>query len=379
MRRWRLILLTVLAWTAPILLVGCAAFERAVERVDAQEKANRRRADRAVSRALVAANPLRTPTLRPSAADLSLAVFEANASDPLKWFHGATATQVQRDAVESALTGIAMPRVIQFAKRLPSCTSSLGYLFTNYSKITAKLGPLYEAQEMKTGFWNVTVSGRHYHFEHYNERKVQTCALANETARRACGAILTRELGAYLDLRVELGRCVKGAGIVVAPPAAPYDSARGVLGMVRTKTLSPLPDATEAGLLTTATNAHNTLSSTTGPARIAAEDSADDESEHHRFRLKDFMSDTDPAWTASDVMGWHALQNRFFSTWLVAILRGDWFAARQADTDHQLAHICAAVKDDRLLVLFSCPAGRGDAGSMDRCPVTTCAQALATL
>jgi hypothetical protein len=326
----------------------------------------------------------RTPTLRPTAADLSLAVFNAYPSEPLRWFHGETATQVQRDAVESALTGIASPRVINFAKRLPSCASSLGYLFTNYSKITSKLSPLYEAQEMKTGFWNVTVSGRHYHFEHYNERKVQTCAVANETARKQCAAILTPEMGAYLDLRVEAGRCVIGAGITVAPPAAPYDSARGVLGMVTTKTPSPLPDATEAGLLTTATAAHNALSPTTGAARIAAEDSADDESEHHRFRLKDFMSDCDPAW-GDGCARWHPVQNRFFSTWLAAVLRGDWFAARQADTDHQLAHICAAVKDDRLLVMFSCPAGRGrlqpdgSTSSMDNCPVTTCAQALPTL
>ena len=58
---------------------------------------------------------------------------------------------------------------------------------------------------------------------------------------------------------------------------------------------------------------------------------------------------------------------------------GYWFAARQADTDHQLSHICAAVKDDRLQVMFSCPAGLGDSGSMDRCAVTTCAVALATL
>jgi hypothetical protein len=284
---------------------------------------------------------------------------------------------VQRDAVESALTGIAMPRVIAFARKLPGCASAMGYVFTNYSKITSKLGPLYEAQEMKTGFWNVTVSGRHYHFEHYNERKVRDCATSNETTRHACAALLTPELGDYLDLRVVAGRCVVGAGLVILPPSEPYDSARGVLGMVRTKTLSPRPDELEAGLLMTATNAHNALSPTTGAARLAAEASADDEAEHHRFRLKDFLSDCDPAW-GDGCAAWHAPQNRFFTKWLAAVERGDWFAARQADTDHQLAHICAAVHDDRLLVLFSCPAGLGDAGSMDRCPVTTCAAALAT-
>jgi hypothetical protein len=321
----------------------------------------------------------RTPTLRPNAADLSLAVFLANPSDPLRWFHGRTATQVQRDAVESALTGIAMPRVIQFAKHLPGCASSLGYLFTNYSKITAKLGPLYEAQEMKTGFWNVTVSGRHYHFEHYNERKVRDCATSNETTRRQCAAILTPEMGDYLDLHVEAGRCVQGAGLVILPPAEPFDTGRGVLGMVRTKTLSPKPDGDEQASLEAALAAHNALSPNTGLLRRAAEDTADDEAEHHRFRTKDFLSDLDPAWTPAEVMRLHAKQNASLTTWEQAVVRGDWFAARQADTDHQLWHICAAVKDDRLLVLFACPAGLGDGGSMDRCPITTCSQALGPL
>jgi hypothetical protein len=329
-----------------------------------------------VSSAL-ATDTTRTPSLRPTAEDLSVAVFDKYAPDPLTWFRGKTATQVQRDAVESALTGIAMPRVIQFAKKLPGCSgSALTYVLTNYSKITSKLGPLYEAQSMKNGSWQVTTSGRHYHFEHYNERKIRDCAITSSQAA-LCASVITPELKGYLNIAVVNGKCVKG-NIAVADPVETFDSARGVLGMVKTKNplVQPLPDATEASLLDAADAAHTALSPTTGAARLAAEDSADTETEHHLFRMKDFMSDVDPGWSPEQVMGWHRLQNRFFGCWKDNVKRGNWFAARQCDTDHQLAHICAAVKDDRLLVMFSCPAGLGFTGSMDKCEVSDCQTAL---
>ena len=68
---------------------------------------------------------------------------------------------------------------------------------------------------MKTGFWNVTRSGRHYHDEHYDARKVHDCALSNDATRVACGSLLSPEMGDYVNLHV----AVDGAGVVTISDA----------------------------------------------------------------------------------------------------------------------------------------------------------------
>lgn len=319
----------------------------------------------------------RTPPYRPSSADLSLAVFDQYDGQSLKWCRGVTCTQVQRDAIEVALTGLVLPRIIRFARQLPSCTGSLGFLIGNLSKMTSKLDPLYEAQEMRNRGWFVSPSGRDYYDDWYDERRAQQCAVATTLARRQCAMLLSPVLGDYLDLRIENGLCTKGSGLVVWPPAEPYDAARAALGAIVTVTPPTQPALTdEQQALRLATHAAHASGNRVQAAHLAFEASATTETMHHFFRIKDFSGDVDPGWAPADAARWHALQHRFHIAWGEALARGDWFATRQADTDHQLAHICASLKDDRLLVLFSCPAGLGPNGSMDRCEISTCRAAL---
>jgi len=326
-----------------------------------------------------ATDTTRTPPYRPSPADLNLAVFDRYDGQSLKWCRGHTCTQVERDAIEVALTGLVLPRIIRFARQLPSCAGSMGFMLTNLSKMTAKLDPLYEAQEMRNRGWFVSPSGRDYYDDWYVERKVQQCATATTTARKQCAELLTKDLGDYVNLRVENGLCTKGSGLVVWEPQEPYDAARGALGAIVTvpPTRPPLTQDQTAALLV-AHMAH-AMGRGVQAAHLAFEGLARDEPEHHFFRIKDFSGEVDPLWSTDDIASWKALQHRFHLEWGASLARGDWFATRQADTDHQLAHICASLKDDRLLVLFSCAAGRGPNGSMDRCIVRNCRDSRAFL
>ena len=56
-------------------------------------------------------------------------------------------------------------------------------------------------------------------------------------------------------------------------------------------------------------------------------------------------------------------------------MAGDWAHARQADDDHQLAHICMNLDHPGLQVRFSC----GPSLHVSTCAVQTCRQVLATL
>lgn len=327
---------------------------------------------------VLTAHAQRTPTLRPNPADLSYAVYVANSTDPLKWFHGHTATQVERSAVADGLAGIAIPRVIQFMRTMPGCLDDLTFAFSQLSDYTMKLDEVYEAGRMRQGDWTIKAPWP-YSIPWYIERRAQSCVTDSRSAM-LCAAAIPPPMELYLDVRVQNGKCIKGSGLVVQAPTETFSSARAALGTIITKnpTVAPLPDATEASALRAAAAAHAALAPNTGALRIAAEDLADDEAEHRRFRMKDFMSDLDVGWSVSDVMKLHMQQNVSFNAWEAAIERGDWFLVQMLSSDHQLWHICAALKDDRLLVRFSCPAGLGLSGNMDLCPTTTCAEALAS-
>lgn len=317
----------------------------------------------------------RTPTMRPTPADMSYAVFEKYPTEPLKWYRGYTATQVQREAVLSGLMGIAVPRVINYMKRIPGCADDLGFAFSNFSYFTGKLDGEYEAGRMRQGDWFVKVAWP-YSIPWYIERRARDCSTTGIANARLCATTSTGDVRNYLNIRVDgTGKCVKGGAVGAAAPKETYDSTRAELGTITTKTLSPIPDSEETTLLILADIAHSVGSPDTDARRRAAEDSADDEAEHHRFRLKDFMSDVDPAWgDAIELI--HAKQDESFGCWVDNVLRGDWFAAQMCNTDHQLWHICGSIRDDRLLIRLSCPAGLGRFGNMDRCPMTTCEEAL---
>jgi hypothetical protein len=342
-----------------------------------------------------------TPPVRPSYRDVSIKI---RADYPYKWWRGRTATQVGRDAMEETLVARAVPEAIRYARTIPACREATGKAIGLLNNVTAKLGNLYEQADLKLGdgttpfpggSWSIPAYGRHYRFEQYALKAIRDCS-ASGSGRAACAVspLLTASLLDLLDLRVEAGQCIRGAsfvatcdyedanGVPCAPPLEAYNSYRAGVGVVQSKARMPTPDA---ALLHATHAAHLAVSDwrcMVGPpptagivqaAHVALEASAETEDQHHFLRLKDFEGFVD-GWMAAEACRWARLQDRFHERWMVAVGRGEWGAARRADDDHQLAHVCMGLRDDRLLVRFSCAPD-----DIRDCPVLTCRQALAAL
>jgi hypothetical protein len=108
-------------------------------------------------------------------------------------------------------------------------------------------------------------------------------------------------------------------------------------------------------------------------AHMALEATATNEDMHRFLRMKNFSGAVDPLWTSADVCKLAKLQDVAHARWMVAVQRGDWAHAREADNDHQLAHIMMGMKDPNLRILLSC------GQYIFNCGVKTEAQILATL
>src|SRR5215510_5356182 len=174
-----------------------------------------------------------SPAVRPTYRDVSLRVIDAEPSYPFKWFRDHTASQVERDAMEETLVGVALPEAIRYGRTVPGCSGAVQSAFNNLSKITSKLGPVYEGNAiLPGGSWVVSLSGRHYHFEQYALRGFRKCSLG---AADACGhsRLMTAALQDLLDLRVEDKRCVAGAAFDPPAPTQPYDPQRASAGAVQ--------------------------------------------------------------------------------------------------------------------------------------------------
>jgi hypothetical protein len=326
---------------------------------------------------LAAADP-RTPTLRLTSADYSLAVRKANASQPCRWRrNGTLANQLQRAALAEGLTYVALPKLIPFARIV--CPSVLSAVFSSsgLSGITSKLDPIYEAASMRQGDWHEIDQCRDYTIPWNLEEKIAACVTASSTAVR-CAQVITPEQQDFLDLSIVNGRCVRGGRVAIVAPWEPYDSYRAnKVGLLVTDTPIAKPDAAEVAALRAGLAAHAT-SSGVDAAQRRIEDLADDEREHRFFRLGDFLGSCDFGWTTTECAAWDRRTHAAYTRWEQSVEAGDPFAAEQDKIDHNLAHLCKNVgADDRLLVRFSCPAGRGFAGNMDRCVATTCREALA--
>src|SRR5262249_31185055 len=159
--------------------------------------------------------------VRPTYRDVSLRVLDADPSNPLRWFRGHTASQVERDAMEETLVGMALPEAIRYGRTVPGCSGAVQSACSSLSKIASKLGPVYEGNAiLPGGSWVVSLSGRHYHLEQYALRGFRKRSLG---AANACGQsrLMTPALQDLLDLRVEDKRCVAGGGLAAPPPPPP--------------------------------------------------------------------------------------------------------------------------------------------------------------
>ena len=331
-----------------------------------------------------------TPTapVRPTYQDVSV---RTPPGSFYQWFRGRVATQTIRDAMEETLTGVALPEAIRYARSMNSCLSTAKSTVTELTKITMRLGPVYEQQQslLANGVWSIPVFGRHYQIEQHQLAKIRACSLGSAAKACADNERMTRTgtvpnaLADLLDIRIEDGKCVEGALFTLSPPLEPFDADRANVGIVQSKT--PMaPPAT--GVLHDTHTAHSKTSDFqcgTGPAptasvrdaHIALEATATTEEQHHFLRLKDFSGTPDPNWSQQDVCRWARLQDEAHERWMTAVSQGDWAHARQADDDHQLAHICMNLKDPNLKVRFSCgPTPR--TLHVEDCPALTCQEVL---
>jgi len=281
---------------------------------------------------------------------------------------------------------VALPAAIRYGRTIPGCSGAVQSAFNNLSKITSKLGPVYEGNAiLPGGSWVVSLSGRHYHFEQYALRGFRKCSLG---AADACGhsRLMTAALQDLLDLRVEDKRCVAGAAFDPPAPTQPYDPQRASAGAVQNVGSIPVPNGHQLGLLQATMDAHSAVGEwrcgtrAAPPAGIVQkthmtlEASATSEKQQHFFSMKAFSGEVDRGWSVGEVCRWAHLQDVFHHAWMEAVADGDWGHSRQAETDHQIAHICMGLRDERLLVRFSC-----GPSPISTCPVQTCEQALAGL
>src|SRR5262245_37550071 len=327
-----------------------------------------------------------SPAVRPTYRDVSLKVIDAEPSYPFKWFRDHTATQMERDAMEETLVGVALPEAIRYGRTVPGCSGAVSTAFDNLSKITSKLGPVYEGNALLPGGrWFVSLSGRHYHFEQHALRACRKCSLG---AANSCGSspLMTPDLQDLLDIRVEGGRCVAGADFEPPTPTEEYDTARGGVGVVASAGRQSPLDSHQMGLLNDTMAKHSMVSNfrwgtgakprpdIVAKTHLALEATASDEKEHHFLSMKAFSGAVDPGWSADQVCQWARLQDRYHMQWMESVAVGDWGHSREAENDHQLSHICMGLRDARLLVRFSC-----EPDQISECPAQTCEQALTAL
>src|SRR5262245_25885588 len=84
-----------------------------------------------------------TPPVRPTYQDVSI---RTPLGSFYQWFRGRIATQAQRDAMEETLTAIALPEAIRYARTMDSCAATVKSTISELTKITMRLGPVYEQQ-----------------------------------------------------------------------------------------------------------------------------------------------------------------------------------------------------------------------------------------
>src|SRR5689334_8866550 len=132
-----------------------------------------------------------TPPVRPTYQELSI---RTPAGSFYQWYRGRVATQTQRDAMEETLTGVALPEAIRYARSMPSCATAVSSAVGELTKITMRLGPVYE-QELgleANDNWSIPVFGRHYQIEQKQLEKIRSCSLGSAAAACAASPLMTQ-------------------------------------------------------------------------------------------------------------------------------------------------------------------------------------------
>lgn len=288
--------------------------------------------------------------VRPTYADIGQAL-RAGKGQFYIWYRGTLADQPVRDAMQQYLTGVILPEI---SRALESdCTQVISWAYRGeggaLDVIYRRLGNVYENL---SSVWSIGPQGRNYSNDVTALEKFQTC-LAGKPER----SHVTMGIRDALDIRVVNGKYVRGGSFYVFPqPKANETFAKGA--PVNVKLTFP-PKGPGLDLLHAADSAHAAASGIglfpLGVDQAAQNYEANSASrnELHFRQMKRFAGYCDPRWTAEGCLKWKSIQHKFFHQWTSAEEKGNWRDARNADSDHQLAHICTNYYNPDLDIRFS--------------------------
>lgn len=311
--------------------------------------------------------------VRPTGADIGQALLAGKGSFYV-WYRGALADQPVRDAMQQYVTGVLLPELSRVLET--TCPQAIHSAYAGeggqLDVIYRRLGNVYENLSNP---WSIGPNGRNYSFDVGMLERFRDCVIGQpEVPGVHVG------LRDALTVHLENGRYAKWdpnhpSFFVFPQPTANEAIGRRAPVNVR---LSFPPKGHGLDLLRAADSAHAAASGiglfpvSVDAAAQAYEGDAKSRDELHFRQMKRFTGFCDPRWGVEDCWRWKLVQHRFFHLWTAAEEAGNWRDARNADSDHQLAHICTNYWNPDLDVRFSVP-------GVDEhlWPISNCATALA--
>lgn len=312
----------------------------------------------AIALGAIALRPAHGAMLRAAYRDVSVRIPRP---DAYRYLRGVTATQADRYVLQETHIGDAIPAAIRVALRLPRCHSVIPSAVANLNATTARLGNNYRRRTLTGGgVWTIPPQGRYYSFPSYTLAKIQACALADPVP---CATVLAADeaLWDLLDVRVERGRCVRGAPFVTSPHE-PYDPRRAAEAPVDSRLRFAPLTASQLEALHATHTCHAAVTrwrcrqtdDVPKPAcdvdalHQAFEATATTESDRNRFTMLRFSgfeyslrAGYVDGWTDAEVCRLAVIQDRHHARWMdVLDIGGDWDSSDAEATNHQNAHIC---------------------------------------
>lgn len=270
------------------------------------------------------------------------------------WYRGALADQPVRDAMQQYLTGVVLPELARVLD--PKCTQALSWAFRGeggaLDVIYRRLGNVYENL---ASIWSIGPNGRNYSNDVTALEKFQACL--NGEAEMPAVHMGIRDV---LCLSIVKGHYVRLSAPIVQFPHPTPNEQIGKRAPVNVRLSFP-PKGAGLDLLNASDSAHAAASGigmfplSVDAAAKAYEANASTRDELHFRQMKRFTGYCDPRWGSENCTKWKGVQHKFFHMWTLAEKAGNWRDARNADSDHQLAHICTNVRNSDLDVRFSVP------------------------
>ena len=269
--------------------------------------------------------------------DCSRKLFVRYASSPFLFgIDGHTLNQVEREARQLFLVGVALPEAIRYVRALPGSAGVVHACDSDYGACL-KIVWNYIGRAMASSGWAWEPFDRYYSHDEHILALVHDYALHHGAPT---DPLLTPDLLDLLDLRVVNGALVDGAAWQLATPPGPADPAIGNAGKADThRALAPLTP-TQAALLAAVVQAHATHTGVQA-AMLAFEASAADLTQLHLFRLADFTGFAD-GYSAADLAVLEQAQDRLMTAWAAGFTAKagapDWRVVMMKSIDHSNVH-----------------------------------------